>query len=153
MALLRTWAPRFWFRWWSLPWQDRASPRVPHEAPQHHPPHSKTPTKTTSLSYPIILLLKRNRKMSNQMIKEWKMDSMSFNPQPFLVATHVVTDVSPSCLHTVRGNCTGSVRIWDCLIIFRQLYDTFTNDGLIKSRVPRIVLTDTFSLCPDTFAS
>lgn len=89
-------------------------------------------------SHPIIQPLKRSRKTSNQMIKEWKMDRVSFNPQPFLVASHVVAVVrtkpglsSQKC----KRYCTGLVRILDCLIIFRQLYDTCTNDSLLKARV------------------
>ncbi len=42
MALLCTGAPRFRFRWRRLPRQDCASPRVPHEAPQHHSAYSKS---------------------------------------------------------------------------------------------------------------
>lgn len=82
--------------------------------------------------------LKRNGKTSNQMIKEWKTDSVSFNPQPFLVATHQVTVFgSKPCLST---HCRREL-LWFCenmrlsyyIIIFRQLYDSCANDRLIKA--------------------
>lgn len=50
-----------------------------------------------------------------------------------------LSDESLSCHHTVRGNCTGFVRIWECLFLFRHIYGTCTNYRLIKTRVLWIV--------------
>lgn len=63
-----------------------------------------------------------------------------------------LSDQSLGCHHTVGGNCTGFVGIWDCLSLFRQLYDTFTNDSLMKARVLWFVVTYTFWLHPGTFS-